>query len=172
MIENPQSMRLRYAPYMDIEEQKKLFQIFLRKKNLYLTNSRLFVLEAAARHQRPFEALTLWSDLRYRGIGQATIYRTLELLAQAKLIRKRSGKINTFECTHKKPETEYFHCLVCGDWIGFPSVALTGEILSVAQQMVFTVRSVELTVTGTCRNCRLRENRDQSQPNGPNREDA
>ena len=155
---------------MDIDELKKLFQIHLRKKGLYLTQTRLSILEAIARQARPFEARELWTALQLQRIGPSTVYRTLALCVQAGLVRKRPGKTDTYECVVRKTETEYLHCTACGDWVPFPGVALTGELLAIAQERGFTVRAIQLSVEGTCRNCRWRDNEGQPPPHPPNRE--
>ena len=68
------------------------FEAFLRTRKLKLTRERLVILAAIFRQEHHFDAESLHADLRTEGgdISRATVYRTLDLLVQAGLVRKNS----------------------------------------------------------------------------------
>ena len=70
-------------------EEKILFERFLRTKNLKMTRPREIVLEAFVRTEGHLSAEDIFDAARRidPGIGQATVFRTLKLLAEAGLAR-------------------------------------------------------------------------------------
>src|SRR5574337_1523451 len=104
---------------MENPDPLQLFEIYLRGKGLYNTLSRRHVAQAIFGQQGPFDAASLWALVREAQVGLSTIYRTLDLLDEAGLVRRLPGEITRFECIYRKPWCEYLRCNQCGQWIAF-----------------------------------------------------
>jgi len=150
---------------MENNEALNLFKNFLRKRRLYLTNSRIFVLEAALQRQVPFDVEALWTALKAKPVGLTTVYRTLSLLVEAGLVRRIAGRTDYFEVIYQKAAAEYLHCTHCGQWIPFSGMDFRSEITSLAQQLGFTIANIQFTIQGECRSCMLAKVRSFEQMN-------
>lgn len=116
----------------------------------------LFIVEP--KHYKPDEVFKL---LRCKGIGIATVYRTLEMLRECGIIKEISvGKERFFEL--KKPESKcvyvHFKCEKCGDFYDYYDVEAAHEFSLVVEtaekRMNVKVRDVNITVNGDCSKCK------------------
>ena len=116
----------------------------------------LFIVEP--KHYKPDEVFKL---LRCKGIGIATVYRTLEMLRGCDIIKEISvGKDRFFEL--KKPESKcvylHFKCNKCGKFNDYYDVEAAHEfavaIDSTEKKMNVRVRDVNITVNGLCSSCK------------------
>ena len=116
----------------------------------------LFILEA--RHYKPDEVFKL---LRCKGIGIATVYRTLEMFRECDIIKEISvGKERFYEL--KKLESKYiyvhFKCNKCGTFYDYYDVEAVQEYIaavdSLEDKMNVRVYDVNITVNGLCSKCR------------------
>ena len=116
----------------------------------------LFITEP--KHYKPDEVFKL---LRCKGIGIATVYRTLEMLRECEIVKEISvGKERFFEL--KRPESKYvymhFKCDKCGSFCDYYDVEAAHEfsnaVDSVEQKMNVKVRDVNITVNGSCSKCK------------------
>ncbi len=115
----------------------------------------LFIVEP--KHYKPDEVFKL---LRCKGIGIATVYRTLEMLRECDIIKEISvGKERFFEL--KRPESKcvyvHFKCDKCGRFYDYYDIEAAHEFAaavdSVESKMDVRVRDVNITVNGTCSKC-------------------
>lgn len=110
------------------------------------------------KHYKPDEIFKL---LRCKGIGIATVYRTLEMLRECEIIKEISvGKERFFEL--KKPEDKslylHFKCEKCGRFYDYYDLE-AAQVFSVAvdkaeKEMNVAVNDVNITVIGTCSKCK------------------
>jgi len=116
----------------------------------------LFIVEP--RHYKPDEIFKL---LRCKGIGIATVYRTLEMLREYEIVKEISvGKERFFEL--KRPESKcvyvHFKCDKCGSFYDYYDVEAAHEFAttvdSVENKMNVNVRDVNITVNGSCSKCK------------------
>ena len=116
----------------------------------------LFILEP--KHYKPDEVFKL---LRCKGIGIATVYRTLEMLRASDIIKEISvGKERFYEL--KKPDSKcvyvHFKCDKCGSFYDYYDVEAAHEfaaaIESAEKKMNVMVRDVNITVNGSCSKCK------------------
>lgn len=116
----------------------------------------LFIVEP--RHYKPDEVFKL---LRCKGIGIATVYRTLEMLKECEIVKEISvGKERFFEL--KRPESKYvyvhFKCDKCGSLHDYYDVEAVSEFSAAVdlaeKKMGVKVRDVNITVNGSCKNCK------------------
>lgn len=116
----------------------------------------LFIEESG--HYKPDE---VFKRLRCKGIGIATVYRTLEMLRESGIIRQISvGKERFYEL--KKPESKciyvHFKCNKCGmlnDYFDIESVQEYAKAIDAAERkMDVEVRDVNINVYGLCSKCK------------------
>jgi Fe2+ or Zn2+ uptake regulation protein len=117
----------------------------------------LFIAEP--RHYKPDEVFKL---LRCKGIGIATVYRTLEMLSRSNIIKEISaGKERFYEL--KKPESKciyvHFKCTSCGslyDYFDIEAMKSHAEVFeAIEKSMNVNIRDVNITVNGICSQCKL-----------------
>jgi Fe2+ or Zn2+ uptake regulation protein len=116
----------------------------------------LFIVEP--KHYKPDEVFKL---LRGKGIGIATVYRTLEILRECNVIKEISvGKDRFFEL--KRPEIKcvylHFKCDKCGRFYDYYDVEATqgysAAVDLVEKKMNVRVRDVNITLNGLCSDCK------------------
>lgn len=95
---------------------KELFTEFLAAKGLRLTSQRMAILEhqlSTPGHQSMEE---VYRALKKRGIGRATVFRTLKLLEECRLVRHMGDpKGNArFELHYNRPHHDHLICIDCG----------------------------------------------------------
>jgi len=123
------------------------------------TRQRRAILEAVASEERPVSAQDLHAHLRNAGqpAGLATVYRTLQALAD-------SGVVRTFttpagEVAYKVCEPGHHHhliCTRCGLVEEIPSCEVQGWADAVARKRGFAVTSHQADIYGVCASCSRR----------------
>ena len=116
----------------------------------------LFIVEP--KHYKADEVFKL---LRCKGIGIATVYRTLEMLRGCDIIKEISvGKDRFFELKKSENKCVYVHfkCDKCGKFYDYYDVEAADEFAvavdSTEKKMNVKVRDVNITVNGSCSNCK------------------
>lgn len=116
----------------------------------------LFIMES--RHYKPDEVFKL---LRCKGIGIATVYRTLEMLRKCNIIKEISiGKERFYELKRTESKSVYVHfkCDICGkfnDYLDVETAKSYCEALtSIEKKMNVIIRDVNITVNGICSKCK------------------
>ena len=145
----------------DIQEAIAAFRGFLRVRSLPVTSQReqvAQVLFAAAGHLSVEDIEQL---LRKRGlhVGKATIYRTLDLLAQSGMVHERDfGEgFRRYERVPGHPHHEHLICLRCGKVVEFANERLEKMKELIAEEYGFQHRHHRLEIYGVCRECQQRE---------------
>jgi Fur family ferric uptake transcriptional regulator len=135
------------------------FREFLESRGKRLTQQRRAMLEHVFSRHEHFEADELVEDLSY-GNGQSkvsrpTVYRTLNEMVKAGLLRKLSVEGRAvYEHDYGYPQHDHLHCQQCGQLFEFRSEALTRLRDEVAQTHQFHVTGHRLIITGVCDSCR------------------
>jgi len=121
--------------------------------------ARLAVIDLLARQRCALTALDIEAELR-RGddrVGLATVYRTLELLAELKLV----GRLDTGQGIARYepllPSGEHHHHLVCdtcGRVIPFDDADLEETMERLARKVRFDVAEHDVVLHGACSSCR------------------
>jgi Fur family ferric uptake transcriptional regulator len=120
--------------------------------------ARASVLELLARQHCCLTAQEIHDGLRAddRRIGIASVYRALELLARLELVRRVDiGPAACYEPAY--PGGEHHHhavCESCGKVAAFEDRALEEAIARVARRQSFNVAVHEVTLRGSCPECR------------------
>ena len=149
-----------------------LFREMLKEKGLKVTSQRLLVLEIMAEH--PGEHLTAEQifDLvrvQYPEIGLATIYRTVQVLVDLRLIDKVSFddgfaryELGEFD-GEQKHHNHHAICRQCGQVISFEDDLLEALERAVYDRMGFTVVDHEVKLYGYCKECRKKFEEEEKQ---------
>ena len=136
---------------------REKFSDFLQTNGLKLTSERLTIFNEAMATVGHFEADDLLVILKQRGrkTSRATIYRTLEILAQAGILRKLclEGAAIQFEKAADSPHHDHLICRKCGTRFEFYHSEMETLQDDLSKQYNFTITDYSLQVYGLCANC-------------------
>ena len=140
---------------------RERFADFLRGHGYKSTPERLAVLDQVLSSVAHFTVDDLYDQLRARGerrVSRATIYRTLELLAESGLINKIDWIAATthYELSHDDEHHDHFVCTRCGQIYEFYSPGLEEVQEKVCQVLGLVAESHTLKVAGVPQYCRER----------------
>ncbi len=128
----------------------------LRERGLRCTAQRLAVLKALDQTAHHLSAAEVLSTVRQAlpKVGLATVYRTLELLADLGLV----ARVHLEDGCHRYTAASSGHrhqliCRNCGLVIEFGECALGGLAESIAQRTEFAIEGHWLQLYGRCRDC-------------------
>jgi Fur family transcriptional regulator, ferric uptake regulator len=135
------------------------FSSFLAGKSLRYTAERQAVVGAVFEKHRHFEAddLLVWARAHHPRVSRATIYRTLELLVSAGLVRQMTfgdKSAQHYEQVLGIPHHDHLICLACGRVQEVFSADLEREQDALCARHGFEVHHHNLEVFGLCRRCR------------------
>jgi len=135
------------------------FTEYLMTQGMRLTTEReTIVREVFASHEH-FDADQLVSRLSERTDGKrvsrSTVYRTLELLVEAGLLRTvaRPNGREVYEHDYGYPQHDHLICNECGSLIEFVEDSINEILARVAEENGFRVSSHRLEVYGKCADC-------------------
>jgi Fur family ferric uptake transcriptional regulator len=144
----------------DVAQSLDAFRRFLRERSLPVTTQREQVAEAlfaAGGHLsvEDVEQLLRGRDLH---VGKATIYRTLDLLADSGMIVERDfGEgFRRYERVPGHPHHEHLICLRCGKVVEFQNDRLERMKSLIADEYGFQHLHHRLEIYGVCRECQQR----------------
>ena len=130
----------------------------LREHGLKASSPRAAVLESIGRQECVVSAQDIADDLkrRKRRVGIATVYRTLEVLEELKLVQRLDlgGESARFEPAI--PDGHHHHhfvCRNCGEAIPFEDEALERAIASVGKRLAGSFDEHDVVLKGRCPDC-------------------
>ncbi len=139
------------------ERIRRVFQEYLRGRNVKCTDARRKVLEAVLDLREHFEAEQVLYFLRERSerVGKATVYRTLPLLVEAGILRevRFDVKHTHYELAFGEAPHDHMVCGRCGRIIEFGSNEVTKLRSKIARQHGFRVTGHRFQITGVCKDC-------------------
>lgn len=125
-----------------------------------LTAPRQAIVEQALLHDRPFTAEQLVAELKNRaddtasGIGRATVYRTLEILASVDVLsRVIQPNGNAAYMVDAPGHRHYLVCSGCGTTVSFTSCPVDTLVKNLTADTSFTIHDHLLEVFGMCPDC-------------------
>lgn len=140
-----------------IKEAEKSFSQFLEKKDLKLTSQRRSILHRAVLAPGHFSAEKLL-DLSKKEdptISKATVYRTLALLRESRVLEEQDfgeGK-KLYERAQGRRHHDHFVCIRCGKIIEFENDRIEQLQDAQARRLDFKVVYHSLKLFGFCRKC-------------------
>lgn len=139
---------------MDVQDSLELFQRYLQSQKQHITQTRLKIAEEVFKSQNHFDAQDLWRRLEGPRIAPATIYRTLDLLCRAGLVRRMELENRAlYERVIGRPRHEHLVCVNCGVILEFEEPLIEDRLADVAERFQFRRISHQLVVSGLCPDC-------------------
>lgn len=134
------------------------FTQFLRKNGHNVTQARSLIAKAALAMDRHFEAADLWAKLKKEHpVSVSTVYRTLNLLVQAGLLRVTDlGDPHAHYEVAGETHHEHLVCTQCGQVVEVEDEKLLAAIGRVAHAYGFHTQGHSLRIFGLCPHCRER----------------
>ena len=128
----------------------------LSQNGYKLTSQRRAVLKVIAGSQEHLTPAAVYEKVRqeHPGIGQVTVYRTLEILAALGLICR--VHVGGRSRSYKAAPSEHHHHLICSDCsavVDFTDCDLDDLEKKISQQTGFNIESHLLEFLGRCQNC-------------------
>ncbi len=131
----------------------------LTKEGHRLTTPRQAIIKVVAPRQDHFSAQEVWDEVRsqHRGIGRATVFRTLDLLAELGVL----NRIHTDDSCHRYTvcETRHHHhlmCVECGTVMALEAAGIESQIRKMAAEAGFDLLTHHLELVGRCQTCQRR----------------
>ncbi|MDH5590321.1 MAG: transcriptional repressor [Gemmatimonadota bacterium] len=136
----------------------RLFSRYLRDRGLPVTHQRESIAEVVFSSDAHLSVEDIERDLRGRNarIGKATIYRTLELLVQSRLVEEHDFGEGFKRYEHRlsqDPEHEHLICVECGKVLEFHSAELRHIEERMQEEHGFVPTRHRLEIYGLCRSC-------------------
>jgi Fur family ferric uptake transcriptional regulator len=134
------------------------FEEFLQSRGKRVTQPRRTIIDQVFSHHEHFDADELSAQLRAseqgRKIGRATVYRTLQELEDAGLLRKMTlaGRA-VYEHDYGYPQHDHLFCQKCEKLIEFSSDKVKQIRDAVAREHNFRVTGHRLIINGICADC-------------------
>jgi len=138
------------------EKAAEQFRDFLKRGKNRITPERFEVLDAALEHNGHFGADDLFIQLKNINskVSRATVYNTLELLAQCELIRKRNfgDNINRYENNYKKQTHDHLICVNCGKIVEFTDIRMNKLPIELSDKLGYEFDSYSFNIFARCKN--------------------
>jgi Fur family ferric uptake transcriptional regulator len=137
------------------------FKDFLKSKGLKFTPERKIILEEVFSLHKHFDVDRLYEKLYRDGkhLSRATIYRTLPLLVESKLIREtlRCQSKISYEHIFGHGHHDHLLCIKCGKVIEFKEERMERIQEAICKKYGFRAVEHRLGIRGYCRKCRKKE---------------
>lgn len=139
----------------------EIFRNFLKNEKNRITPERFEVMDAALDYDGHFGADDLYILMKNANssISRATIYKTLELLAQCELLSKRhfGDKMTRYESSFKKQIHDHLICVDCGRIVEFSDKNLKEFPEKISRGLGFDFESYSFNIFARCKdrkNCK------------------
>ena len=145
------------------------FEEYLQSRGKRITQQRRALVDFVFERHDHFDADELIDSLARRQggvherISRPTVYRTLNELVEAGLLRKMTlGGRAVYEHDYGYPQHDHLYCQICDKLIEFHSEELQTLRDAVGREHNFRVAGHRLIITGVCHDCGRKRHRRQS----------
>ena len=140
---------------VDIREVKRTFEGYLHKNGLRRTPERIAILEEIYMRDDHFDAESLYVQLKRSNyhVSRATVYNTLEILAECHLVAKHhfGRNLTEYEKSYGIAQHDHMICTVCGKVTEFCDPRVDAIRDAVSEAYDFEIEHHELQIFGKCR---------------------
>tara|TARA_R110002020_G_scaffold472443_1_gene700492 strand:+ start:53 stop:547 length:495 start_codon:yes stop_codon:yes gene_type:complete len=138
---------------------KEKFREYLATQKMRLTPEREIIVDEVFDNHEHFDAEELSDRLKVSGrkrVSRSTVYRTLESMEAAGLIRKvaRPNGSEIWEHDYGYPQHDHLICRKCGNLEEFHNEQIKAILEEIADSMGFYQDGHRLEVFGLCSSCR------------------
>jgi len=144
------------------EEIKNLFISYLRDNGHRITNERFLILDSALSLDKHFDADELYSKMRkdFIRVSRATVYNTLELMSDCKILTKHNfkGDRARYETKHGRKNHYHIICLSCNKIIEFENKTIEKTLAKMCEEKELKLLDHTLQVFASCdevKNCKF-----------------
>ena len=142
---------------MELIEELKAFQTFLRDEQQKFTRERALIAKEALFHRRHFTAEDLLEAVHRRdpSVSRASVYRTIALLVKSKLLEKHDFGVmkNYYERLVGIRHHDHLICIHCGEIIEFHNDTIERLQDVILKRHHFTMVYHSHKIFGLCRKC-------------------
>ena len=95
---------------------REVFQRYLSERDLRLTKQRELIVDFLLNVEQHVTQSEVYQALKGRGLGKVTVFRTLKMLEECRLV-ERVTSVNgqpKFEIKHERPHHDHLICIECG----------------------------------------------------------
>jgi Fur family ferric uptake transcriptional regulator len=143
-----------------VDDPAEKFREFLAIRGIKLTKQRRMIVEHVFATHKHFDADELVAELRNAGPSRATVYRTLQLMVEAGLLRElRLSNRTTFEHDYGYPSHDHLHCIRCHKVIEFSNEEIQTLSDQVCEEHGFIANGHRFVIEGICAECGRARNR-------------
>lgn len=138
------------------------FEEFLKSRGKRVTQQRRLIVEDVFAQHDHFNADELCDVLQKAGrdVSRPTVYRTLNEMVEAGLLRKMTiGSRSVYELDYGYPQHDHLYCEKCDKLMEFQSEEIVRIREQVAREFSFRVSGHRFIVYGICDECQKRSRR-------------